>query len=489
MYLQDTIVAPATAPGRGAVAIVRLSGPDAIAIARRIWRQVEKTGGPAARGPDAAHRTALQGDLAPRRLYLGDIVDPATGAHIDRALIVVMPSPHSFTGEHVAELHCHGGPYIVRRVVGLAMALGARMAEPGEFSRRAFLNSRMELTEAEAIADLVSARSEGALAQALAQLSGSLKERVQGLRAQVIAIRAHLEAEIDFSDEDIALPSRNQIASDIGRLAADITVLHDSFARGRMMREGARATIVGKPNVGKSSILNLLLGIERAIVTPIAGTTRDVIEDSIQLGPHSLVIQDTAGVHGGGDPIEQIGIKRTKAAVDDADLLIAVFDSSRPLEPEDSEIARLCTDRIGVVLANKSDLRPRILSSELRDLGLTMPILPFSAIRADGVSPLREELIRAVEAVASPPAAEHGRVRPMGVGVENIAISRERHRDALARALKALEAAEKSARSNMPPEIIAVDISAAADSLGSITGEIAGEDVLDAVFREFCIGK
>ena len=251
-------------PGTGAVAIVRLSGPEAIRIVRAIWRPLR---------PRAAFRA--------HTLYLGEVRNPATGASIDRALGVVMPAPRSLTGEDVVELHCHGGAYLVRRVIALAMAHGARMAEPGEFSRRAFLNGRMDLTEAEAIADLIAARSDSALEQAITQLGGALAERVGRLRAGVIGIRAHLEAEIDFADEDVDLPSREQIAAAIADLAADIRVLHDSFARGRLMREGARATIVGKPNVGKSSILNLLLGAERAIVTPIPGTTRDVIEDSI----------------------------------------------------------------------------------------------------------------------------------------------------------------------------------------------------------------
>ncbi len=267
MYEQDTIVAPATPPGQGAVAIVRLSGPRAIEILRRLWHPMQT------------------GEIGPRRLTLGEIRDPATGAAIDRALAVMMPGPGSLTGEDVVELQCHGGAFIVRRVVGLAIAEGARIAERGEFSRRAFLNGRMDLTESEAVADLVAARGEAALHQALSQLNGALKERVERLRREVIVIKAHLEVEIDFSDEDIKLPGREQVAADLGRLIADIRILHDSFARGRLMRQGARAAIMGKPNAGKSSILNLLLGIERAIVTPIPGTTRDVIEDSIQLGP------------------------------------------------------------------------------------------------------------------------------------------------------------------------------------------------------------
>jgi len=462
MYLEDTIVAPATAPGQGAVAIVRLSGPRAIEIARTLWHP------------------ARDGEILPRRLYLGEIRDPKTGAAIDRALCVIMPAPNSLTGEHVAELHCHGGVYLTRRVVALAMALGARMADPGEFSRRAFLNGRMDLTEAEAVADLVSARGESALRQALAHLGGALAERVEGLRRQVVSIRAHLEAEIDFADEDIRLPSRNEIAQDIKGLIDDVALLHDSFERGRIMREGARAAIIGKPNAGKSSVLNLLLGSERAIVTPIPGTTRDVIEDSIQLGPYPLVLQDTAGVRESADEVERIGIARTRRHADEADLIIAIFDGSQPFEDEDRDVIRMCRERVGVALLNKSDL-PQVLSPvKLDEYGLEMPLLGFSALKAEGVSELRDRLERAVEALL-------GKRRESDP--EGVAISRERHREAVARALDALESARQAALSSMPPEIVAVDVGLAAEALASITGAVTTEDVLDAVFREFCIGK
>ena len=353
MYAEDTIVAPATPPGKGAVAIVRLSGGRATQIATTLWHPLGTTA------------------LRPRHLGLGEIRDRHTGAIVDRAMCVMMPGPASLTGEDVVEFHCHGGPYIVRRVLGLAMAAGARMAEPGEFSRRAFLNGRIDLTEAEAVADLIDVRSESALQQAIAQLSGALAQRVGRLRSGVIAIRAHLEAEIDFADEGLNLPGRKEIAADIARLADDVALLHDSFRRGRLARDGARAAIVGKPNAGKSSVLNLLLGADRAIVTAIPGTTRDVIEESVTLGPWPLVLQDTAGVREAGDEVERIGIGRTLSSVAEADLLIAVFDSSRPFEDDDARVLALCQGRAGVALLNKSDLRPPMLSpADLLERGL-----------------------------------------------------------------------------------------------------------------------
>ena len=466
MYAADTIVAPATPPGTGAVAIVRLSGPRAIEIARLLWH-------PLARSLSA---------LAPRRLYLGELRDPANDAPIDRAMLAIFPAPRSLTGEDVAELQCHGGAYLVRRVVALATAAGARLAEPGEFSRRAFLNGRIDLTEAEAIADLVAARGEAGLRMALAQIAGALADRVTGLRRQVIAIRAHLEIEIDFADEDLRLPSRDDLVREIDSLTADLAELHDSFARGRIIREGVRAAIIGKPNAGKSSVLNLLLGADRAIVTPIPGTTRDVIEDSIALGPWPLVLADTAGLRESADPIERIGIDRTRRHAGDSDLVIAIFDSSRPLDSDDAEVIAMCASRRGVAILNKCDLAPRLNPAILLARGLELPLVEFSALTAAGLSELRDRLERTVTELAG---GENG---ASGKG-EVVAISRERHRDALAHTLDSLAAARHSALSAMPPEIVAVDVMAAADALGSITGIVGTEDVLDALFREFCLGK
>ena len=459
MYIRDTIVAPATAPGAGAVAIIRLSGPLALAILHAIWRP------------------AHPGDLRPRRVYFGHVIDPDNGALLDRALAFLMRAPASLTGEDVAELQVHGGPFLVRRIVRLAVSRGARVAEPGEFTRRGFLNGRMDLTEAEAIDDLVNARGDAGLEQALALLSGALAHKVRGLRDKIVAVRAHLEAEIDFSDEDIRLPSRRQLAGEIEHIIGDVAILHDSFARGRLAREGARAAIIGKPNVGKSSLLNLLLGTDRAIVTEIPGTTRDVIEDTIQLGPIALTILDTAGLREGGDEVERLGIERTRRSVAEADLLIAVFDSSRALDSDDAAVVGLCEHRCGVAVLNKCDLPARFGISALHEAGLSMPALAMSALTADGLERLRGELASTIDALAGPGAESE------------IAISRGRHRDGLAQALRALKAGRESALRAMPPEIVAVDISAAADALGAITGEVTNEDVLDRIFSEFCIGK
>jgi tRNA modification GTPase len=393
-------------------------------------------------------------------------------------MCVMMPGPRTLTGENTAELHCHGGVYLVRRIVGMAMAEGARLAEAGEFSRRAFLNGRIDLTQAEAIGDLIDARGESALRNGIAHLTGALAERIKGLREQVIAIRAHLEASIDFGDEDIELPSPSTMAGRIDELAGGLTVLHQSFARGRIMRDGARAAIIGKPNVGKSSILNLLLGTDRAIVTAVPGTTRDIIEESVNIGVHPLVLHDTAGIHESADQVERLGISRAKNTAIEADLVIAVFDSSSGLDAEDQAVIELVNGRRAIALLNKRDLPCVVQAKDVWSRGLDAPIVSLSAETADGLTELRDTLADQLSELAGDgnPAAE-------------IVISRERHRDALAHALEALRSARLSLMSRMPPEIVAVDVALAAEWLGSITGEVSTEDVLDAIFREFCIGK
>ena len=446
MYLPDTIVAPATAPGLGAVAIVRLSGPRAFEIL------------------DAIFRPAHSAEFTPRMMRLGDVVDPATGARIDRALAFVMPQPASLTGEDVAEIQCHGGPFVVRRIIGIALDAGARLAEPGEFTRRAFLNGRMDLTEAEAVADIVAARSDSALANALSQLSGALSERVAELRAQVIAIRAHLEVEIDFSDEDIRLPSRREVAAEIERLIADVAVLHDSFARGLLMRDGVRATIIGKPNAGKSSLLNLLLGADRAIVTAIAGHHS---RRNRGLGPARPVRARTQRHRGRAriDRRRRENRNRAHAAIGprrgpaDRDVRFVAPtrlrgsrrdpSDSRPPRTRDPEQARSARGNHGFdrsPRARPADSDPPVLSNRSRRSC-------YPACRA-------HESDRRAHRPSVPTSNDQ------------IAISRERHRDALAMALGALKNARSSALSLMPPEIVAVDIMAAASALGSITGEV-----------------
>ncbi len=294
---------------------------------------------------------------------------------------------------------------------------------------------------------------------------------------QVVAIRAHLEAEIDFNNEGIDLPSREAITADIDALTDDVTVLHQSFSKGRLLREGVRAAIIGKPNVGKSSILNLLLGVERAIVTPVPGTTRDIIEEAVDLGDYSLVLVDTAGIRESLEEVESIGIERARAAAEHSDLLIVVFDASRSLDAEDAAVIELAAGRRGIALLNKRDLPQHIVPCDLSERRVSLPIFKFCAATGDGITECRKALEIEIEKLTGSNA------------INEVVISRERHRDALAHTLEALKSAHAGLMLKMPPEIVAIDIALAAESLGSITGEVSSEDVLDAIFREFCIGK
>ncbi|MCL5044120.1 MAG: tRNA uridine-5-carboxymethylaminomethyl(34) synthesis GTPase MnmE [Deltaproteobacteria bacterium] len=459
MYLHDTIVAPATASGPAALAIVRISGPRALELLHRVWR-----------GSSGA-------ELAPRKLVLGRIYDPGTEAALDQALAVYMPAPRSFTGEDVVELHCHGGDYVVRRVTGLVVGQGARFAERGEFTRRAFLNGRLDLSQAEAIADLVAARSDRALKLALDGLAGVLAARVSRLRARSIAVRARLEAQIDFPDEDLPAPCQDELLASLAELRADVGLLLDSFRRGQRIRDGARVAIVGKPNAGKSSILNLLLGSERAIVTAVPGTTRDLIEASISLGGDWATLIDTAGIRDAANEVEEIGIQRALKAAAEADLLLAVFDSSTSLEPDDRHVIQLTHGRAGLGILNKSDLPAKTSREQLRAAGLQMPTLRLSALRAESAPVLRDGLSTSFQSLDGDTPSD------------SLSISRERHRLALEQAKQSLERACKAVKSSMPPEVVTVDLNAASNALASITGEITNEDVLDRIFSEFCVGK
>jgi tRNA modification GTPase len=396
------------------------------------------------------HPRAITAALEPRRMYLGEVVDPDSGAHLDSALAVTFPKPASLTGEDVVELQCHGGRYLVSRVLGLAMRLGARMAEPGEFTRRAFLNARIDLTEAEAVADLVEAKGESALAQAISQLTGALADKLKSLRGELISVRAHLEAEIDFSDEGIKLPSRGEIASSIERVASDVAILHASYERGRLMREGARAAIVGRPNVGKSSLLNLMVGNDRAIVTPIPGTTRDVLTRPVAYDGIPFLFADTAGLHdAAGDEVEAIGIERALDALDRADLVLwlgpedegpdGAWEIASQVDREDSLVKRHARHRISAVTG-----------------------VGIAELRADLIATARDALPKPGEAALN--ERQHGLLRD---------------------AVRALG----NARHESDPLLVAEGLRLARVAFDALLGRTATENMLDTLFARFCIGK
>jgi len=457
MYAADTIAAIATPPGVGGIGIVRVSGPLALTIAQRVFR----------RGSD-------DNGWESHRFYHGRVVDVA-GKPLDDALVVLMRAPRSYTGEDVVELHCHGSPVALQDVLRAALAHGARLAEAGEFTRRAFLNGRLDLTQAEAVIELIRARGEAAATIAAEQLLGRLSRALDEIRSALVDIRAQLEVQIDFSEEEVAVDQR-RLANDIALAREQVRTLLSSYHQGKLAREGLHVTITGKPNVGKSSLLNALLGEERAIVTAVPGTTRDTLEETVSFGGFPVVLSDTAGMRESSDPVEEIGVRRARAKLDEADIVIAVFDNSAPWDEEDDRVLQAVAARTVVAALNKSDL-PGLCEAGAIEEGLgSAAVLRVSARTGAGLDDLRSAVLRC--AVGQPEAAR-----------EQPTITLVRHRDALERAAESLKLALEGVRGRLAPELVAVDLQNAADHIGSLTGTITSEDVLDRIFSEFCIGK
>ncbi|MGH7821062.1 MAG: tRNA uridine-5-carboxymethylaminomethyl(34) synthesis GTPase MnmE, partial [Candidatus Binatia bacterium] len=381
----------------------------------------------------------------------------------------------SYTGEDVAEIHCHGGPLVARAVLAAALGAGARGAERGEFTLRAFLNGKLDLAQAESVADLVAARTPAAMRAAGAHLRGELSKRVEAFRQELVAVAARLEVAIDFSEEDVGELDRVALRSELDAIGGRICSLAATYAAGRILREGARVAIVGKPNVGKSSLLNRLLGADRAIVTATPGTTRDVIEETMDLGGLPVVLSDTAGVRESVDEVERLGIERTERAIALADLAIVVLDGSRVLDDEDRAVLDATQQIRRILLINKKDLPSRLSPKELSDLAPEAPPAEASAATGEGLPTLLERLRAAL----------------VGEGAEvgGIVVTRERHFSALEAAATSVVRAAGAVDAGHPPDIVAVDVMAALDHLGEIVGRTSPEAVLDRIFSEFCIGK
>jgi tRNA modification GTPase len=461
VYAHDTIAAIATPPGQGGVAIIRISGPDAEALAHHLFAL-----------------TYQRDRLFTHHLYAGQVIDPQTGQALDQGLLTVMRAPHSYTGEDVAEIHCHGGSLLSRRVLTMVLNQGARLAAPGEFTKRAFLNGRLDLSQAEAVLDLIQARSDPGLQLAWEHLSGRLSAACLAIRERLIGLTAYVEAFIDFPEEDIPERTQAELAQEMMILIQDLAALSATFTQGKVYREGLRTAIIGKPNVGKSSLLNLLSGTERAIVTAVPGTTRDVLEETVVINGIPLVVWDTAGLRHATDEVERIGVERARAGIREAELILALFDGSRPLDAEDEIV---CTEVAGkrvIPILNKVDL-PAVVCPE--DLEKCLPTgFPVSLSARQGTG--LEELGAKIQEVALGASS-------IELQREGVIVSRVRHRDALVKAEQSLKQAKVSLQNGSPLDLIAVDLRAALDHIGEITGHVSSEDILDRVFREFCIGK
>jgi tRNA modification GTPase len=454
VYSRDTIAAISTGSAAAAVGIIRVSGADALAVAARVFRG------------------ARPGRWASHRLYPGRFVD-AEERVLDHGLGVVMRAPRSYTGEDVVELHGHGGALLARRLLASVIAAGARPAEPGEFTLRAFLNGKLDLAQAESVADLIAARTDAALRVAAEHLGGALSGAVDKLRKRVIGIAARLEVAIDFSEEDVGELDRTGLADETARTTEALRDLAGTYRYGRILREGLRVAIVGKPNVGKSSLLNCLLQSDRAIVTPIPGTTRDVIEETIDIDGVGVVLADTAGIRAAGEEVERLGIERTHECLERADLAIAVLDNSRAWDEQDEKAYAAARHKPHIALINKVDLESKLTIPET--ISESARIVWGSALTGTGMDLLRSEILR----FAGLPGEE----------VTGLMITRERHRLALDAAAESMDRVKTGLRSGAPPDLVSVDIMCVLDHLGEIVGFTSPEDVLDRIFREFCIGK
>ncbi|MBC5998187.1 tRNA uridine-5-carboxymethylaminomethyl(34) synthesis GTPase MnmE [Romboutsia ilealis] len=459
MFIDDTIAAIATAPGEGGIGIIRISGEKSLQVAESIFKSV----------------TGKQiKDYNTRTLIYGTIVDGEK--IIDEALVAYMKGPKSYTGEDVIEINCHGGFISVKKILELILSKDVRLADAGEFTKRAFLNGRIDLSQAEAIIDVIKAKTDKAHEVAQSQLEGSLSKKIRELRFKVTEVLAHLEVSIDFAEEDVEEITYKTLRENAEDIKNEIKKLYDTSESGKILRDGLKTVIIGKPNVGKSSLLNSILGENRAIVTDIAGTTRDVIEEFVNIKGIPLKIVDTAGIRETEDIVEKIGVEKSKESYNTADLVIMVLDSSRPLSQEDREILETLENKKTIVLLNKTDLPQKIDIDELSKYVDCSSIIKISALQHKGL----EELQDKIEAMVYKGSVKNS---------SNLMITNSRHKDALLKAYESINDAISAIDQSMPYDFIEVDFKNIWDYLGYINGDTVKEDLLDTIFANFCIGK
>lgn len=472
----DTIAAIATPPGQGGIGVIRVSGSEAFGLVQALFQYAGKAS-----------------SLPPSHmLTYGRIVDPATHETIDEVLVAFMRAPHTYTRENVAEIQGHGGPLVLQRILRLLLVGGARLANPGEFTLRAFLNGRLDLAQAEAVMDLISAQTEAGQRLAVQQLRGRVSEQVQEARHAILGVIARIEASIDFPEDDIPTPQANELRPLIASAQEKLAALLAGSERGQLYRQGLRTAIIGRPNVGKSSLLNALLRSERAIVTPIAGTTRDTVEEVTDLRGIPLYLIDTAGITPSSDPVEQIGVQRSRAAAESAEVVLLVFDGSEPLSERDRQVSEElhalgfggegqspgddARRRAMLIVVNKVDRQQMLKLEEVQQIWPGVGQVFTSMLTSQGLAELEEALANLVL----------GGQASFG---EEVLITSVRHQAALRAAAEHLEASQHALDEGLPLDFVSIDLDAAYDTLGEVTGETASEDLLERIFSEFCIGK
>lgn len=458
--MEDTIAAIATAVSEAGISIVRISGKQAIETAARIFRSGKKD--------------FVLEEQPSHTIHYGFIYDGEE--RVDEILLLLMKGPHSYTGEDTVEIDCHGGVYVTRRILETVIRHGARLAEPGEFTKRAFLNGKMDLTQAEAVGEIISSRNAYALHTSVEQLKGSVKEAIGNFRKEILYHLAFIESALD-DPEHISLDGYAEtLGGVVNKLREQMQRLIATFDNGRMCREGIRTVIIGKPNAGKSSLMNVLVGEERAIVTDVAGTTRDTLEEQIQINGISLNIIDTAGIRKTEDTVEKIGIQRAVASMEKADLILYVADGSVPLNESDEEIIDLIRDRKAIVLLNKTDLETVVTEEDLRARVGAHPVLSISAREEKGIDQL-EEVLKDL--------FFQGEISFN----DQVCITNLRQKQLLEESLAALDRVEESLQMGMPEDFYSIDLMDAYEKLGRITGEAVDDDLADEIFAKFCMGK
>ena len=454
--MNETIAAIATAYGEGGIGIVRISGPGSLDILSRVFK---------AKGP-----------IRNRRMTLGVISDPESGSVIDEVLAVYMKGPGTYTGEDTVEINCHGSMISLKKTLALVLSCGAEMAEPGEFTKRAFLNGRMDLSQAEAVIDVIKAKTDKSFEVAVSQMEGSLSGSIAKIRNDILDILVDMTVNIDYPDEDIEMMTYEKLSSDLSHVEDSVKKLLDTAGSGRMIKEGIRIAIVGRPNVGKSSLMNSLLRQRRAIVTEIPGTTRDTIEEIVSIRELPVCLIDTAGIRDTDDEIEKIGIEKTKEAFNKADFIIYVIDGSAPLTSEDDEIMEYIGERDVLVLINKKDLGTVANTEKIKDRLPNGDILATSLIHGEGINGIEDR----IEALV------YGGKIAAG---ESVIVNNLRHEELLRSAKEAIDDAMHMTERRAALDIIEIDVKRAYDDLGEITGETVSDDILNEVFSRFCLGK
>lgn len=458
MFRSDTIAAISTPPGRGGIGIIRLSGPLALDIASAIFHNES--------------RTPLD---APLRVHFGRVIDPATNESVDEALLTYFKAPHSYTGEDIVELSCHGSPVILRRALAMIVERGARISEPGEFTFRAFLNRRMDLSQAQAVRDCINAQTEYQARVATRQLEGALSKRLAPIKDALVEIIVHLESSVEFVEDDISPETSSALRRRVEQISESLKGIAASFTFGRFVKEGFDLAIVGRPNVGKSSVFNRLVGSDRAIVTELPGTTRDALYESTSIAGVPVRLIDTAGIRETSDVVERIGITRSRTAIADADITLLVLDASEPLTEDDRQLLRDVPSAYRLVAINKTDLPRRLDDIALADL-VKRDVLSLSAATGEGFDGLIETLLARLSGEA---AAER----------DDIMITDARQHAAVTQAISQLEDARDLMMQGELEEVVLLKLHGALQALGEITGETLTDDILGQIFSTFCIGK